>query len=566
MSAPLSHRRLLLLALGVVLALSLLARSWDLQRPREYMFDEVYYAKDAATILYGDVSPAAAELRWEPGDEVSWAHPEMGKFAVALGILLAGDRSVGWRLPSVAAGMVILACVYPIARRLGLSRLWAFVALVFAATDLLGIAQSRIATLDVFVALWTVLCIYLALRYADDRRARWLVLAGLAGGLAVSTKWSGLLALGAAVIVIVAKRWSHDRAAPGESAHQALHTGDEDAAQGDAPGSGAGIEVVGAGAEGLGGGRQAVLASEPGEDDDAEPAPPPPARRILRPLLLWAFCLVVLPAAIYLASYAQYFAVGHTWADFVELHRQMWHFNTTLSAPHSYASKPITWMIDKRPVWYYFNDRKGVDSGVVAMGNPFLWWTTVAALLGVPITCVWKRTRQGLLPLALVMVLYLPWLGTDRTSFIYYMAPVAPFMAILVAQWGDLALGTPGERGSPPWPALIAWLAGFALAAFAWYPLGRGAELAWSALARPLGWSAWHWTPVTAVAVVLGALMLAGGAALVLRGRGGGAAAWLAWAWTGAIAGIAIAFLPIVLADPIKSEQLYRLMWFRSWI
>ena len=73
--------------------------------------------------------------------------------------------------------------VYPLARRLGLDPRMGLVALLFAAADLLGIAQSRIATLDVFVAVWTVLCVYLALRYVQDGwRTRWLMLAGLAGG------------------------------------------------------------------------------------------------------------------------------------------------------------------------------------------------------------------------------------------------------------------------------------------------------------------------------------------------------------------------------------------------
>ena len=40
--------------------------------------------------------------------------------------------------------------------------------------------------------------------------------------------------------------------------------------------------------------------------------------------------------------------------------------------------------------------------------------------------------RLGVAP-ALVAVLYLPWLLTSRQTYIYYMVPVVPFVAVLVA-------------------------------------------------------------------------------------------------------------------------------------
>ena len=193
----------------VVLAMVLLIivvsaglRLYDLASPGEYMFDEVYYAKDAKAILDGRMDPKR-DYPWEPGDVVSWAHPDAGKMAIAVGIALFGDRSVGWRLPSAVAGLVLLTLVYPIARRLGLSQGWALVALTLAAADLLGIAQSRIAMLDVFVAAWTMVCIWCALRAVQsDRRVVWLLACGVAGGLATATKWSGVLALVAAAILL----------------------------------------------------------------------------------------------------------------------------------------------------------------------------------------------------------------------------------------------------------------------------------------------------------------------------------------------------------------------------
>lgn len=105
----------------LILAISAGLRLYNLASPGEYMFDEVYYAKDAKAILDGRMDPKR-DYPWEPGDVVSWAHPDAGKMAIAVGIALFGDRPLGWRAFSVVAGLVLLALVYPIARRLGLSR------------------------------------------------------------------------------------------------------------------------------------------------------------------------------------------------------------------------------------------------------------------------------------------------------------------------------------------------------------------------------------------------------------------------------------------------------------
>ena len=206
---------------------------------------------------------------------------------------------------------------------------------------LLGIAQSRIAMLDIFVAAWTTLCLLAALRFVQDgERLRWLVATGIAGGLAVSTKWSGALALLAAAAIVVMVR---------------------------------ALPKVG----------RADAATSPDRR---------PRRSWWNVSALGVLCLVVLPAAIYVVSYAQYFASGHSLADFRELHSQMWHWNLTLHAHHSYASQPPTWLIDYRPVWYLFIDQGETYRALVAMGNPFLWWASAAALVAAPLFVPWFAT------------------------------------------------------------------------------------------------------------------------------------------------------------------------------
>jgi len=501
----LDNRRLIIIAVLVVLALSAGARFYHLGTPRSYIFDEVYYAKDAKTILKGQVGPTNKDFPWEPGKEVSWPHPEWGKFLIAGGILLFGDNdnAVGWRFASALAGLLTLAAVYPLARRLGLPPLWALLALGLAAADTLGIAQSRIATLDIFVGLWTVLCLLFTLRYAQDgRRPLWLVLAGVAGGLALGTKWSGAYALLAALVLLLLLR-----SRP------------------------AGDAAAGAWPRALRAGRAA-----------------------LAPLAL----LVALPIALYVASYWQYFAAGHTWAHWRELQRQMLQFNLHLQASHSYASQAATWIVDYRPVWYYFVREKDVVHGVVSIGNAFLWWTALACLLVLPVVALLRRQRGLAIAPLLVAIVYFPWFLTTRTSFMYYMTPVAPLLAVLVAtafaaaNGVDVRLpkhppwqpaepegerggaGPPGEaeevpaygrpvgepeprraRRAPVWErrrAFVLFVVGLAVMTLLWYPIGQKAKAVfWSlpqAVSPALAWGVIVAAAVLAAAAVIGISLL----------------------------------------------------------
>ena len=524
-------RQLTLLAVIVVLALSAGVRFYHLSRPHDYIFDEIYYGKDARTILRGKIGPQGF-FKWEPGNEVSWPHPEMGKFAIAAGIVTFGDTPFGRRFPAALAGLVLLACVYPLARRLGLSRGWSLAALVLAAADTLGIAQSRIATLDVFVGVWTVLCILCALRYVQDgHRRRWLAAAGLAGGMALGTKWSGALVCVAALAIIFLWRKRGEQDEDGLLSHFA---------------------------DGV--------------------------RATLLPLLF----LVLVPMAIYVASYADYFAHGHPLSQWWELQRQMVQFNFHLHATHTYASAAPTWIFDYRPVWYYFKGTV-LYHGIVAIGNPILWWSSVLALVTLPIAAIATRRRALVVTALVVIVLYFPWFATSRTSFLYYMTPVAPFLAILVASGLSLLAGDrldprpsfarreaadsareAGDSLTGPAPE-IDWL-GLLLDFFTFVIGALGTALLWHPLAESA--RALFWTAPRRLAPAGGVVGVAIGCALALAAL---AVSWFvpsarrvwpraAWLYVGVVVGICIVMLPVVIDLGITPAHYYRLMWFARWI
>ena len=517
------------LAVALILLVSTALRLWQLSAPAEMMFDEIYYAKDGKAIVDGRVG-TDGQYRWAAGDEVSWPHPEMGKLAIAGGILLFGDRSFGWRLPAVVAGVALLACVYPLGRRLGLSPPWALLGLLFAAADPLGVAQSRIATLDIFIAVWTALCILLALRYVQDGwRTRWLFAAGAAGGMALATKWSGGLALAAAALIIVAA-WLLQRAA----ARRAQAAEADGAPRAAGPGAELGPPAVAAHAE-------AVVAA-------------PPQGSAARRIAAAAAALVAVPVAVYLLSYAQYFAAGHTLADFRELHRQMITFNLNLKATHTYASLAPIWIIDYRPVWYYFEGTK-TYRGVIAIGNPFLWWLATLSLAASVVLAVLRRSYALLPAAAIVVVLYAPWFLTTRTSFLYYMTPVAPFMAILVA--AALCLFAGGVLPRRGW---FAAAAAALAAAILWRPVGIGAGwLFWSLPRRAGGSLGW-------LGVALGVGIALAVFVFLLSPRMRRYRPWTAMVIAGLAIGIIVAFVPIVLGLPISPKYFEHIMWFPSWI
>ncbi len=441
------RRRLIVALVLLTIALSAAVRFADLAAYPQCVADENYYARDASWLLHNGFGTSGVEP-WMPGLAQSFAHPELGVEAIAAGIIVFGDNAWGWRAPSAIAGTLVIALVYPLGRRLRLPPAWALAATMLAAGDMLLILQSRLAMLDIFVALGSAACVYLALRAAQaqpSRFALWVALCGLAGGAATACKWSGCLSVVAAILVLT-----------------------------------------------LGCRR-------------------PSGRRVASA----AAGIVALTVAVYVVTYAPYFVAGHSLGQWLRLQRFMVSYNWKARETPAQSSLAMTWPFDIHPIWYHWGRLgSGLSRGLLAVGNPLLWWASIVAFVVLGVQAVTRRDpRLAAAPL-LVAVLYLPWLATSRPAFLYYMTPVVPFMAILVASalW-RLATPPPGDRR----PAATAYAGGSLLAS-----RGGGPR-------RP-------------------ALMSA-----------------LAWAYVGATLGVTLAFLPFVLGYPVTADYYRYLMWLPTW-
>jgi dolichyl-phosphate-mannose--protein O-mannosyl transferase len=189
-------RRLRPLAAPVgLVALVLATRLPRLDRPRAFVFDEVYYALDAADLL-------------RHGVEASPAHPPLAKWLIAGGIRVFGFTPVGWRSAALLAGIALVLVTWAAARRVTDRSDLALAAGIIVALDGVAFVTGRLALLDGFVAVTTTAaawCVLGALADQGDparlRRWRWAV--ALLLGLGTAMKWGAVWTWPVAAIVLV---------------------------------------------------------------------------------------------------------------------------------------------------------------------------------------------------------------------------------------------------------------------------------------------------------------------------------------------------------------------------
>ncbi len=191
--------------LAVVLLGALVVRAVWLWLPEgSLIFDEAYYV-NAARVVLGWTVPvdghyAGSALGLDPNTE----HPPLGKVLMALSMLGFGDNGLGWRFPSLVAGLIGLAAVYGIVRATGETARLGVLAVGFLAFENLTFVHGRIGTLDMLSLAAILVGAWLGLR------GRW-ALAGAAcavGSLVKLTGAFGLLALliYQAVVLIQSRR------------------------------------------------------------------------------------------------------------------------------------------------------------------------------------------------------------------------------------------------------------------------------------------------------------------------------------------------------------------------
>ncbi|MBI1241497.1 dolichyl-phosphate-mannose--protein mannosyltransferase [Umezakia ovalisporum] len=432
-----------------VFLLSLALRFWEIDRFNTLVFDEVYFAKFGNNYLIN-----------KPFFN---AHPPLSQYIIGIGIWIGSHLPFGqgtvneltgsmrspwsYRWINAFTGSFIPLVVAGIAYQLSHRHRFALLAGLFTACDGFFLVESRYALNNIYIVIFGLLgqlFLLLALNNQNQQRFWWLILAGISFGASVATKWNGLwFLLGIYWIWITAYIIRGVQSFP----HIPIQL--------TSPGT-----VI----------RQTKIFLRQWYHQWLRINQKSSAIRLQTPIqnftqiniLHMVFYLGIIPAILYSIIWIPHLHLDRRYG-FIEVHQKILQFHLKLggnsSDVHPYCAAWYKWPLMNRPIAYYYQATESVKEplskkviyDVHAMGNPFLWWFGVAAILFLAamlllkVVIPWLQQKHFVLPtnltvetwIALYLVLnyaanLLPWTKVTRCVFMYhYMSAVVfGFLAI----------------------------------------------------------------------------------------------------------------------------------------
>ncbi|WP_370871906.1 dolichyl-phosphate-mannose--protein mannosyltransferase [Spirilliplanes yamanashiensis] len=412
------------LAAIVVTVIGGILRIVNVDRPKGYIFDEVYYPTDA-----WDMLQHAVEWDEKTNGPAYVVHPPLGKWMIALGEQIFGNNELGWRIVGAVCGTLMVLITARIAYRLFRSVVLSGAAGLLLALDGFHLVLSRTSLLDIFLGFYILLTFACLLIDRDQRRTRWRTALETGFdpakhrrprfGFLRAVPWWRLLAaffLGCAVGV----KWSAAFFAPFFAILVVVW------------------EVRARRSAGI---RRPVARGIVGD-------------------IGWLLLSGVVTTVVYLGTWAGWFLTDtgyfrHWLADngraeppvlgalinLFHYHQEAFGFHTQLDDKHTYQSWPWQWLLLGRPVAFYWNGEGNCGAPscaaeILLLGTPLLWWSFLPALVAAAWFGIARRDWRAPAILVPVVAGMLPWyyyaIADGRTMFSFYLLPAVPFLVLAV--------------------------------------------------------------------------------------------------------------------------------------
>jgi dolichyl-phosphate-mannose-protein mannosyltransferase len=310
-----------------------------------------------------------------------WTHPPLGKLILTIGEIFSFSP-FGWRVMSLVFATLMIPVVYFAGLLIFKNRFAAAISAFLLVMDFMHFTLGRIGIIDTFLVFFSTLSlVFFYMNFEliikkDKPRFLFIFLGALFASLAITVKWTSIFGAAGQVFLIIFTLLFQSRD------------------------SGKMVDRI---------------------------------RYILKPIAM-TFLSFLIGGLSYLASYIPYLSTGHSLMDLYNLQRFMLNFHAVLPTSHPFASKWVTWPLMLRPMRFFLLDLPGDQVSMInAMGNPFIWWFGLAAVLIALIMVIKDRHLHFMYLVVIYFFQLLPFAFLSRDTYIYYYYPEVPILVLLIA-------------------------------------------------------------------------------------------------------------------------------------
>ncbi len=164
--------------IGILFLAAIATRFYGIKHPDWKVFDEIYYTEFAQKHL----------TRGEYFD----VHPPLGKLFIAGGIKTFGDNPLGWRVSEAVFGILIIVLIFLLSYKIFKNKYLALIGLILAVCSLMLLVESRLSLINIFLAFFVLLTVYLFFLWCDKSKNWLLFLSVISFSFALLVKWTAV--------------------------------------------------------------------------------------------------------------------------------------------------------------------------------------------------------------------------------------------------------------------------------------------------------------------------------------------------------------------------------------
>lgn len=368
----------------------------------ETYFDEIYHTRNAQEIKNGQYLYA-------------FVHPLFGTTLISIGMSVFGVSPFGWRIMGALAGILMMPVLYMMIKTLFDKTKLSVFGTILLGVEFMHFTTSRIGTLEPFSILFIMLSYYFMFRYfftnfydADQKQQfKWLAASGIFMGCSIATKFTGVYAgigLGVLFFINYLQRYFEFDDAKNNKKRitRKLSSSSKDK----------------------------VLLEQANDYDMIISSFGIHTKKTGIWCIIW---FIFVPLAIYFGSFiplnivkGEGFSIAAVWNQTMS----MYNYHANLDATHPYQSVWWQWILDIRPIWYYYRNSEAGYNTISAMGNPIIYWVGAVSMLATFYYAIKDKCQTAILISVSYLAQLVPWLFVTRCVFIYHYYPSVPFMIL----------------------------------------------------------------------------------------------------------------------------------------